>query len=52
MFVCKLIVTSDVVCNVYGLFGQDKQYISVIKVGVSGTLADTGSCANTKYLSM
>ncbi len=25
--VCKLIVTSDVICNVYGLFGHDKQTI-------------------------
>ncbi len=35
--VSKLIFTSGVICNVYGL-GQDKQYIEIVTVGVSAHL--------------
>ncbi len=34
MCVSNIIVTSDVFCNVYGLFGQDKRYIEIVKAGV------------------
>ncbi len=28
--VCKFILSSGVICNVYGLFWQDKRYISIV----------------------
>ena len=47
--VCKFIFTSHVICNVYGLFGQDKDVFKPFRCVCLLRTADTGDRSNTKY---